>query len=132
MINIKDLKVGDYVLADYEGVKREGEVTDINNDDKLVCVETEVQDNWYESRDLYPILLNEHELLKLGFTKQLSDNGTAKYMKGSFRIQLNQPGNFDNLEMWWREDKRRINYPLHVHELQNHYRQMTKVELTLD
>jgi hypothetical protein len=36
---------------------------------------------------------------------------------------------FSHIEIWWREDHRNLHQHLHVHELQNHYYQMTKVEL---
>jgi len=38
-------------------------------------------------------------------------------------------GDFAHLEMWYREDRRHINYPMAVHQFQNAYRQMTKVDL---
>jgi hypothetical protein len=32
--------------------------------------------------------------------------------------------------MWYREDRRHIVQPLSVHQLQNHFHQMTKIDLT--
>ena len=37
MIKFQELKVGDIVLAEFEG-RNEGEVTDLNREDKEVCV----------------------------------------------------------------------------------------------
>ena len=129
MIRLQDLKVGDIVMAEFEGQMREGIVTDINRENKEVAVETDVQEFWFTADHLYPIQLSEEQLLKLGFEKQESEDGMVKYLKGSFRILLPEKGDFSNLEIWWREDRRHLTHPISVHELQNHYLQMTKVEL---
>ena len=129
MIKFHEIKVGDRVLAEYEGKQWEGIVEELNNEDKEVCVQTEVQQFWFTPQHLNPIPLSERQLLKLGFTKHVERDGSAKYTKGSFRIQLPREGDFSELEIWWREDRRHLMHPLHVHELQNHYYQMTKVEL---
>ncbi len=128
MIRFNELKPGDLVLAEYEGQQREGVVTDLNREDKEVCVETSVQEFWYTPEHLFPIPLNDEQLTKLGFTK--TENGTGvKYMKDSFRVLVPKGNDFSHLEIWWREDRRELTQPISVHELQNHYRQMTKVEL---
>lgn len=129
MIKINELKEGDIIMADYEGQRWEGVVTDINHDDKEICVETPVQEFWFTQEQLDPIPLDEEHLLKLGFRKETNGDGSVKYMKDSFRMLMPREGDFSNLEMWWREDRRHIGYPMQVHELQNHYYQMTKVEL---
>lgn len=129
MIKLSDIKTGDVVLAEYEGQQREGIVTDINREDKEVCVETGVQAFWYSPDRLYPIPLSEEQLLKLGFEKQENQDGPVKYMKGPFRVLISKKDDFSNLEIWYREDRRYLNHPIYVHELQNHYLQMTKVEL---
>ena len=128
MIRFHELKVGDYVLADFEGQRSEGEVIELNGADKMACVQTSVQDFWYTPDQLYPITLDDSQLVQLGFEKEMFETG-VKYKKGPFRILLAEPGNFSHFEMWYREDRRHITQPLYVHELQNHYRQMTKVEL---
>jgi hypothetical protein len=130
MIKFHELKVGDIVLASFDGQRFEGEVRELNREDKEVCVGTEVQDFWYKPEDLYPIPLDAEQMDKLYFQHQDGADGSIKYMKGPFRILLSQKGNFSNFEMWYREDRRHITEPLSVHELQNHYRQMTKIELT--
>ena len=130
MIQFHELRVGDIVLADFEGQKSEGEVVGKSEGDHLVNVETAVQAFYYSPGDLYPILLDENQLMEFGFTKQDQPNGSVKYLKGPFRILLSRPGNFSEFEMWYREDHRHIHEPLSVHQLQNHYHDMTKVDLT--
>jgi hypothetical protein len=128
MIKMSDLKIGDIVYAKYEDQQYEGVVTELNKEDKEVCVETNVQEFWFEPDHLYPIPLNEEQLMKLGFTRNENADGSVKYMKGSFRVLVPRKGDFSNIEIWWREDHRFLG-PISVHELQNHYLQMTKVEL---
>jgi hypothetical protein len=38
MIKFSELKQGDYVIAEYGGSRREGEVVRLNGDEKQVCV----------------------------------------------------------------------------------------------
>ena len=130
MIQFHELRVGDLVLVEFGGQRNEGEVVGLNGADREINVETEVQAFWYGPNDLFPIPLDEGQLLKFGFEKQAQADGTVKYLKGPFRILLSQPGNFSQFEMWYREDRRHIHEPLSVHQLQNHYHQMTKVDLT--
>jgi len=130
MINFSEIKIGDIVMTDYEGVRAEGEVTELNHEDKEVCVETDVQEFWFTPDQLFPIPLDDDQLKKFHFEKKENGDGTVKYMRGPFRIQLPQKGSFSNFEMWYREDRRHMTHPVTVHELQNHYHQMTKVELT--
>jgi len=128
MIRYHELKIGDYLLVDFEGQRSEGEVIGLNEPDKMACVQTSVQDFWYTMDQLYPIPLDDNQLMLMGFEKEVSEAG-IKYKRGPFRILLASPGDFSHFEMWYREDRRHITHPLYVHELQNHYRQMTKVEL---
>lgn len=128
MIRINELKPGDLVLAEYEGEMTRGTVKELNKEDKEVCIQTSVQDYWFTPEHLYPIPLTDEQLQYLGFTKSENGNG-VKYMKDSFRIQLPVKDDFSNIEIWWREDRRHLTQAISVHELQNHYYQMTKVEL---
>ncbi len=130
MIKFNELKPGDLVMVEYDGQLREGEVRNLNGDEKQVCVETEVQDFWYGTDHLHPITLDESQLFKLGFQKQVNENGSVKYMKGAFRVLLNSADDFSNFEMWYREDNRRMSSPIKVHTFQNHYLEMTKIHLT--
>jgi hypothetical protein len=50
-------------------------------------------------------------------------------MKGAFRIVTPKIGDFSNIEMWYREDRRHFSHPIGVHQLQNLHLQMTKVPL---
>jgi hypothetical protein len=129
MIKISDLKFGDLVIAEYEGQQREGMVKDIDRAEGKACVEDHVQEFWFEPEHLYPITLNDEQMRRLGFTMSENGNGSVKYMKDSFRVQLPKKDDFSTMEIWWREDHRFLNKPIFVHELQNHYYQMTKVEL---
>src|ERR1700712_4810904 len=130
MIKMQDLKIGDYVLADYDGENWEGLVKDLNFEDKEVCLETDVQDFWFKPEALSPIPLNDDQLLKLNFEKQENEDGSVKYLKGPFRVFLPNKSDFSTMEIWYREDRRHLTHALSVHELQNHYQQMTKVDLT--
>lgn len=129
MIKFQELKPGDIVMAEFEGQRWEGVVKELNKEDKEVCVETSVQEFWFTPEHLFAIPLTEPQLLKLGFVKHAQPDGSVKYMKDSFRVQIPKDGDFTEFEIWWREDRRHITQPLFVHELQNHYYQMTKVEL---
>ena len=130
MIQYNDIKIGDFLRAEYEGKFWDGEVVLLNGDEKQVCVQTDVQDFWFETSALQPIPLNEDELLKLKFTKQDQEDGSVKYLKGSFRLVTPIKGDFSHIEMWYRED-RRHNPDVHfVHQLQNQFLDMTKIHLT--
>jgi hypothetical protein len=128
MIRLNEIQPGDLVLAEYDGDTREGVVKELNHEDKEICVETAVQQFWFKPEHLFPIPLSDDQLQKLGFTSAQNGNG-VKYSKDSFRIVVPSKTDFSHLEIWWREDRRELNRPISVHELQNHYYQMTKVEL---
>ncbi len=130
MIKFNDLKKGDYVLAESDGQSWRGEVTNFNHDEKEVCVNNGVQEMYFMSEDLYPLPVDEEQLLLLKFTKQVNDDGSVKYMKGAFRIQTPKQDDFSHFEIWYRDEKRIITHPIPMHVLQNHYTAMTKVHLT--
>ncbi len=129
MIKFQEIQVGDFVITDNDGDKRQGEVTGLNRDEKQVCVNTGAQDFWYEQDQLSPIPLNEDQLTRLQFHKHANDDGSVKYMKGAFRILLNHEGDFSKFEIWYRDERRHIMQPINVHNLQNHFHEMTKVLL---
>ena len=129
MIQFHDLRIGDIVLVEFNGQRLEGEVIGLNGDEKEVDVRTTAQDFWYAPEDLFGIVLDEAQMLQLGFERQEMPDGKIKYLRGPFRIMLSQNGNFADFDMWYREDRRHISRQLAVHELQNHYHQMTKVDL---
>jgi hypothetical protein len=130
MIRFNDCKPGDLVIADYDGKEWEGEVVEVNREDKEVCVRTEVQEFWFDTSHIRGIPLDDRQLARLGFEKQENGDGPVKYLKGAFRILLPARDQFNDFEMWYREDRRHITKPIYVHELQNHHRDMTKVELS--
>ena len=132
MIKFQDLKVGDLVIAEFEGQKMEGVVMELNAEEKEICIETDVQEFWFTPEHLFPIPLDDEQLRKLNFQKKENGDNSVKYMKGAFRVLLPEKGNFSRMEIWWREDHRHLNQPIFVHELQNHHYQMTKVELNRD
>jgi len=128
MVKLTDLKPGDIVRVMDEGVEREGVVTDITRDENMVCIDNGIQEFWFTPDLLTGIPLDEEELIKLGFERQEVPEG-VKYMRGPFRLLTPKPGDFNRLEIWYREDRRHFETPLMVHELQNHYLEMTKVPL---
>lgn len=129
MIKFQEIKVGDYLIADNDGDKKQGEVTNLNHDEKQVCVNTGAQDFWYETEQLSPIPLDEEQLTKLKFSKQVNEDGSTKYLKGAFRMMIPAGGDFSKFEIWYRDERRHIMQPINVHQLQNHFYEMTKVHL---
>lgn len=129
MIKFNELKQGDYVLAESDGQAWRGEVTNFNNDEKEICVNNGVQDMYFKSEDLYPLPVDEAELFKLRFTKQVNEDGSVKYLKGAFRVQTPKQDEFSHFEIWYRNEKRIITHSIPLHTLQNHYADMTKVHL---
>ena len=130
MIRFQDLKAGDLMQADFAGQRFEGEVTDINHEDRQVCVHNGDQDAWFDPNDLYPIPLDDRQMTKLGFEKVVNEDKSVKYMRGPFRLMIPATDQFNELDIWYREDRRFIHHLIGVHELQNFYRQMTKVDLS--
>ena len=130
MIQFHELRVGDIVLVEFDGQRKEGEVIGLNGDDKEINVQVGEQDEfWYTPNDLYPIPLDEDQLMKLGFEKQELGDGEVKYLRGPFRILLSKKGDFSHFEMWYREDRRHMTHSLSIHQLQNQFHEMTKVDL---
>lgn len=129
MIKFQELKKGDYVLAEYDGKIAQGEITRLNGDEKQVCVNNGTQDFWFKPEQLKPLELNDEQLMKLKFQKQTGETGAVKYLKGAFRILIPEKDNFSKFEIWYRDEKRQILQPIGVHQLQNHYFEMTKVHL---
>jgi hypothetical protein len=130
MIRFQDIKVGDILQADFGGTRFEAEVTEVNHEDKQICVHNGDQENWYEAGDLFSIPVDDFQLQRLGFEKQVNEDKSVKYMRGPFRILIPAGGQFGEMEIWYREDRRHIHHPIGVHELQNLYHQMTKVDLS--
>ncbi|HWR32501.1 MAG TPA: hypothetical protein VN451_03175 [Chitinophagaceae bacterium] len=128
MLKIGNLKAGDIITVDDEGVMREGTVVSISHEEHQALVDNGVQEFWYSPEEMNAIPLDENQLMKFGFSKEEMD-GSVKYKKDSFRLVTPQKGDFSNIEMWWREDHRHFRVPLAVHELQNLHMDMTKIPL---
>ena len=132
MIKFNDIKIGDYMMGEFEGKMWEGEVTRLNGDEKQVCLLTSVQEFWFSTDHLHPIALDENALLNLNFSKQEGEDGSVKYSKGAFRLVTPKAGDFSAIEMWYREDRRHHPNVHYVHQLQNQYSDMVKIHLTRD
>lgn len=130
MIKFNEIKVGDYLMGEFEGKMWNGEVMRLNGDEKQVCLETDVQDFWFETDDLYPIPLSDEALRNLNFVREDMPDGSVKYKKGTFRMLIPKPDDFSRMDIWYRDDKRINPQIKYVHQLQNQYLQMTKVHLT--
>ena len=128
MLKIGHLKAGDIINVDDEGITREGIIVRVSHEENQALVDNGVQEFWYSPEEMYAVPLDENQLLKLGFTKEEMD-GTVKYKKDSFRMVTSKKDDFSDIEMWWREDRRHFNFPLGVHEFQNLFHDMTKIQL---
>ena len=128
MLKIGELKQGDIIQVNDDGVMREGTVIRISHEENQALVDNGIQEFWYSPEDMKPIPVDENQLNSLGFTKE-SSNGVIKYKKDSFRLVIPKEGDFSHIEMWWREDRRHFNFPIGVHQLQNLHHDMTKVPL---
>lgn len=128
MVKTGHLQSGDIVMVNEEGLLREGTVIETNREENMILVDNGTQEFWYPPQDVFPIALDEKQLLKFGFEKE-TINGANKYKKGVFRLVTPKAGDFTNIEMWYREDRRHFNVPIAVHELQNLHASMTKVPL---
>ena len=129
MLKLGELKEGDIVRIEDERVSREGTVVDISREEKQALINNGVQEFWFDLDQIYPVPLDDEQLTRLGFVKEV-DGDSVKYMKGPFRIVIVN-NNFSDIEMWYREDRRHFNTPIGVHHLQNLYHNMTKVHLEM-
>jgi hypothetical protein len=130
MIKFNEIKNGDYLLAESDGEVWQGEVVNLHGANNQVCIHNGVQEFWFEVEQLKAIPLDEAQLLKLNFTKEKEPDGTIKYKKGAFRMLIPSEGDFSHFEIWYRDEQRHILHPIALHQLQNHYYEMTKVHLT--
>ena len=128
MLKIGSLKAGDIINVDDEGIIREGTIVRVSHEENQALVDNGVQEFWYSPEEMHAIPLDESQLTKLGFTKEDAD-GAVKYKKDSFRLVTPKKGDFSDIEMWWREDRRHFPFALGVHEFQNLFHDMTKVPL---
>jgi hypothetical protein len=59
MIKFQEIKLGDFLLADNDGDSCRGEVTNLNTDEKQVCLDNGIQEFWFETSQLTPIPLDD-------------------------------------------------------------------------
>lgn len=133
MISLHELKAGDTVLVSYEGQLQEGKVMELNPEDKQVCVLTgEENEFWYGLESLFPILLDETQLLKLKFKKdeELSRNGDGQvFVRGPFSVRIRSDNGQKLIDLHYRDETRALKGDITVNELQNHYIGMTNFHL---
>jgi hypothetical protein len=129
MVKLNQLHSGGIVMVSDEGQMREGTVIQTNAEEQMALVDNGVQEFWYSPEDIFPVSLDEGQLLKLGFVKEPLDGNAIKYKKGVFRLVTPVAGDFSKVDMWYREDNRHFHSPIAVHELQNLHSAMTKVPL---
>lgn len=128
-MKLSELKPGDWVIVNDEGVEREGTIVRTRaEEENEICVDNGIQEFWYSRDQVRGIPLNEEQLMRLGFEKMESETG-AKYGKSVFRIVVPAANDFSSIELWYREDRRQFDHPIFVHELQNVHLQMTKMPL---
>ena len=130
MLKLNDLKPGDIISINDEGIEREGMVVRVSRDDHQALVNNGIQEFWYSPQEMSAIPLDEAQLTRLGFTREAVDGG-MKYKKDSFRLVTPRAGDFSNIDMWWREDRRHFSFPIGVHQLQNLHLDMTKIPLAM-
>ena len=130
MIKFSELRKGNYVLAESDSQAWQGEVNDFNNDEKEISVNNGIQNFWFKAENLFPVPVDEARLLKMNFRKVINEDGSVKYMKDAFRLLTPKQDAFNQFEIWYRNEKRQILEPIYLHQLQNHYMEMTKVHLT--
>lgn len=129
MVKITELKEGDIVQVIDSGTEKRGTVSRISREENMACIDNGVQEFWYAPEEIIPIPLTDEQMINtLGFEKEETAEG-VKYKKGPFRVVVHDPGNYTNLDIWYREDRRHFSHPIYVHELQNHHLAMTKVPL---
>lgn len=128
MVKLGHLQNSDIVMVSEEGILREGTVIETNREENMILVDNGTQEFWYRVEDIFPITLDENQMMKFGFEKE-PIAGANKYKKGAFRLVTPKAGDFSKVEMWYREDRRHFNVPIAVHELQNLHSSMTKVPL---
>lgn len=105
MLKFNELREGNYVFAENDGDSRRGEITELNTDEKQVCVDNGVQNFWYETNQLAPVAITEVELNGFKFNKEKMEDGSIKYSKGAFRMMIPKDGDFSAFELWYKDEK---------------------------
>ena len=123
-----ELKPGDWVKLNDEGVEREGTIVRISPEEHEALIDNGIQELWFSLDHIQGLPVDEGQLIRLGFEKLDSDQG-VKYGKGPFRLWAPAADDFSTVEAWYREDRRHFDRPIMVHELQNIFLQTTKMPL---
>lgn len=131
MIPINEVSVGNWVQVNLDGQLLTGKVQ--RKSVERIGVLSEAELGWYLPRDVYPIPLNEEWLYFLDFKDstdpELMGEGKA-YVHGPFI--LHYPNKDDDsyaiLSCHGVHDQT-IKRHMGVHDLQNHYNEMTKVPI---
>jgi hypothetical protein len=133
MIPMHELKAGDIVNAEFEGALFPGSVVEFDHGSHQVCVITnDDQESWFSPEDLFPITLTKETLENLQFRQDgaPAPDGSVTYVRGPFSIVIADPSVFQNLTLHYRSEAPRVlHHGLAMHELQNHYLDMTNVHL---
>ena len=96
MLKIGNLKSGDIITVNDEEIMREGTVVSVSYEENQALVNNGVQEFWYSPEEMTAVPLDENQLLKLGFTKEETDD-SVKYKKDSFRLVTPKKGDFSNV-----------------------------------
>ncbi|RAJ02219.1 hypothetical protein LX64_03228 [Chitinophaga skermanii] len=130
MIQLNEVKVGDWVLARYEEQLKEGTVTQVDHELRQACLQQGDAEYWYSPEDLSPIPLNEEQLVRLQFQRDDSGGDAGrKYVRGPFSVVMYDAPHHPLLSLHYRDETRNLNEPIMVHQLQNHYHGMTNWQL---
>ena len=70
MLKLGDLKQGDVISVNDDGVEREGVVVRVSHEDHKVLVDNGIQEFWYTLDEVKPIPLDESQLMALGLPKK--------------------------------------------------------------
>ena len=129
MIKFTELKKGCNVIANFEGDLKRGEIEEIKNSEKQICLKIGESSYWFSPENVFAIEINDDELRNLKFTKQTNEEGNIKYSKGAFRMLIAKENDFSRMEIWYRDEQRHVAEHIPLHVLQNHFYEMTKVYL---
>jgi len=70
MVKLGQLQPGDIVMVNDDGVMREGMVVHTNGEEHMALIDNGIQEFWYAPEDIFPIALDESQLVKFGFEKE--------------------------------------------------------------
>lgn len=128
MLRLNELKAGDIVLVDFEGMMKVGDVLEVSRGDRKALVAHDESEYWYDLNDVYAVPLEDGILTELGFSRVSADG--ILYERGPFSFQILGQGDARESLLHYRDETRRVQDLKYLHELQNHYKGMTNHELT--